>query len=547
MFKGFLSGVFWGCMVGGLVLAVLSLYAPLPIGVMQKEASIEAVEPVVEPKLEPVEAPADTKEEPAVEEEPDGSESGALEVPVEEPVKVAENTEAVVSVIDPVEVVAAAEGAQEVVLKAPSVDTEVAALVAPQLSDSVIRLPQIGSTRTKSPKLPNSVVVVDRSISDTPTVSPQNPVKEPPVIALNEAPEDLRVAALSQSGPSPRIIQVDDKVPSRLRPLLNAPEIGELTPSAVATPSIVRVSVVTTINKAVVLPQIDSINDQTVEDVSSDTPIGVPVEPILNPLEQSGIKVVTGRLPTITRNSTTLAEPASLPSEAVLTNNPLIDYASVFNTNAQSLFSIVIIDSGDAGVPREQLLKSSYPITVAIDPTAPNAAAIMQDYRDAGKEVVVLINDLPESAGPGDVAVAIEGYLNILDQAIAIMDPLDARLRENSNLLRPVLGTIENSGHGLVTYAKGLNTARQNARRVGVPSALVFRILDGEGERAPKIKRYLKRAAFNAGRDGSVVVVGHSYPETMTALLEWALEQNNSSLALAPLSAILKSDISQGS
>ncbi len=48
MFRGFLSGLFWGSMVGALVLAVLSLYAPLPSSQADAEVGAQAPAAVAE-------------------------------------------------------------------------------------------------------------------------------------------------------------------------------------------------------------------------------------------------------------------------------------------------------------------------------------------------------------------------------------------------------------------------------------------------------------------------------------------------------------------
>jgi len=53
------------------------------------------------------------------------------------------------------------------------------------------------------------------------------------------------------------------------------------------------------------------------------------------------------------------------------------------------------------------------------------------------------------------------------------------------------------------------------------------------------ITRYLDRAAFAAGQEGQVIVVGHTYSDTVTALFSWALGSRSENVALAPVSAVL--------
>ena len=190
-------------------------------------------------------------------------------------------------------------------------------------------------------------------------------------------------------------------------------------------------------------------------------------------------------------------------------------------------------------MPREELLQIDVPFSIAIDPTAQNATEIAQSYRDAGFEVLALASDLPVAAEPSDVAVALTGYFEVLNQSVALLDPVDARIQKNRNLLQPVLGAIRDSGHGLITYEQGLNTAQRAAQREGIASATVFRVLDAEREQAPLIKRYLSRAAFTASNDGAVVVVGHTYPETVSAVVDWAQNQKGEDLSVVPVSQIM--------
>jgi polysaccharide deacetylase 2 family uncharacterized protein YibQ len=53
------------------------------------------------------------------------------------------------------------------------------------------------------------------------------------------------------------------------------------------------------------------------------------------------------------------------------------------------------------------------------------------------------------------------------------------------------------------------------------------------------MRRYLDRAAFKAAQEGTAMVVGTLRPETLAALLEWTIEGRASTIALAPVSAVL--------
>jgi polysaccharide deacetylase 2 family uncharacterized protein YibQ len=562
MFKGFLSGLFWGGMLGALVLAVLSLYAPLPtlqantgagvqtpaaVASSDEQAPTETTEPAQEDATpEPVDATTEDQSgalteptAPTPEIETAQAVEETLEIAVDEGVAANEDVVAAEETLPPV-VDPAADNAPKIAAK---VDT-------PSFSDttdiSSVKLPQVSDAVVETPTVPNSITLKDDEPADQPLIVADKPFSSLPATVLKTSPDALGFADDVAVQQAPRLGENSDDATVTTTTALVAPVISELVPSPVNNPSAIRVAGLPT-PRVIKLPQVGVAQTQEVTEVSSDTPIGVEVEPIENPVAAKPVQVVTGRLPTIgstPQTPTPQIVPTNTPDAETPSRGALTDHAIPFTSNAQSLFSIVIIDVGNEGVDREQLLNSSYPITVAIDPSVPDAAALMAQYRAAGIEVVALLNDLPPSAAPGDVAVAISGYFGVLDQAVAVMEPLDRRLQNNRELLEPVLGAISDTGHGLMTYEQGLNATQRSAQRLGVPSAAVFRVLDAEGEKSAKIKRYLKRAAFNAGRDGSVVVVGRSYAETMTAILEWALENNDVTLSLAPISAVLKADLS---
>jgi len=123
--------------------------------------------------------------------------------------------------------------------------------------------------------------------------------------------------------------------------------------------------------------------------------------------------------------------------------------------------------------------------------------------------------------------------------AIGYVDRAESGLATNRNAQKQVLSILAESGQGLLLYDRGLNSALSAAEREGVPATLIFRALDAEREAAPTIRRYLDRAAFKAAQDGQVVMVGHTYPDTIAALMEWALDGRAEAVTLAPVSAIL--------
>ncbi len=53
------------------------------------------------------------------------------------------------------------------------------------------------------------------------------------------------------------------------------------------------------------------------------------------------------------------------------------------------------------------------------------------------------------------------------------------------------------------------------------------------------IRRFLDQAAFKAGQEGAVIMLGRLRPDTISALLLWGLQDRANSVALVPVSAVL--------
>lgn len=264
--------------------------------------------------------------------------------------------------------------------------------------------------------------------------------------------------------------------------------------------------------------------------------------------------VTTGRLPSMadtpdtpeTNAETRAATPpdetdAADGGEAEDTRPPLERFATAFdNPEGKPLMSIVLIDDGDSAVGLEALSGFPYPISFAIDPGWPGAAEAARRYREAGFETLAMAY-LPPGASPADTEVAMQAQMAAVPNAVAVFEAPDADLQSNRDASEQLASILSASGHGLVMYPQGLNTAQKLIAKDGVPSATLFRDFDDKGQDATVIRRFLDQAAFKAGRDeGGVIMVGRLRPDTISALLLWGLQDRASSVALAPVSAILR-------
>ncbi|BAQ69570.1 hypothetical protein NHU_02419 [Rhodovulum sulfidophilum] len=202
------------------------------------------------------------------------------------------------------------------------------------------------------------------------------------------------------------------------------------------------------------------------------------------------------------------------------------------------LLSLVLIDIGAEGLDRQTLLTFPFPVTFVLDPAAPDAEAAMAAYREAGYEVAVLGSGLADLAP--EAAARLGEALDRIDGSIALVTPEEGGFEGDRDLSGAVLGLLEASGHGLVTADKGPNDALRAAEQAGLREAGIFQTLDDAGQDAETIQRMLNRAVLEARQTGHAVIVGHSHPETVTAIYAWALLSGPADAVLAPLSAVLR-------
>lgn len=201
------------------------------------------------------------------------------------------------------------------------------------------------------------------------------------------------------------------------------------------------------------------------------------------------------------------------------------------------LMAIVLIDD-DKSLGVEALSELGFPVSMAIDPAAPDAAEKMARHRAAGREVVALA-DLPAAASARDAEVSLAVWLEILGQSVALLEGDGPGIQGSRELSDQVTAIADAAGRGLIFRDNGLNTAQKLAARDGVPSAVLFRDFDGAGQSPTVMRRFLDQAAFRAGQQGAVIMLGRVRPDTISALALWGLQDRAERVALAPVSAVL--------
>jgi polysaccharide deacetylase 2 family uncharacterized protein YibQ len=231
------------------------------------------------------------------------------------------------------------------------------------------------------------------------------------------------------------------------------------------------------------------------------------------------------------------------PENTEADTRPIRIYAQPFeNPEGKPLMGIVLMDTGadldaaEIGLPA--LSSFPYPVSFAVDASLIDAAQRVERYRAEGFDVLAMV-DLPQGGRPTDAEVSISVALNGMPEIVGVLEGTGVGLQGSREVADQVTRILQASGHGLVAQSKGLNSMLKLALKEGVPAAPVFRDFDSQNQQPRVIRRFLDQAAFKAGQEGGVIMLGRLRPETIEALLVWGLADRAGSVALAPVSAVL--------
>ena len=378
-----------------------------------------------------------------------------------------------------------------------------------------VEQPQTGSAATLTEPDPLLSGESARAAEDAPVLP--NPQALAPMIP-DDSPDAEVSAAAQQETPGPVGVPATD-VPATDVPATEAPstqaepdaptEEAQSTPRVLPVPETRSATVGTTPPGTAVRPQ-----------------IGRPANSLIPRTDPAG--------------PDTLVQNGSAPG---VDDRPIRRFAQPFENNeALPLMSIVLIDTGtdldasEIGLPA--LSSFPYPVSFAVDAGLPDAAERVARYRDEGFDVLAMV-DLPQGAQPTDAEVSLSVVLSGMPEIVGVLEGTSEGLQGSREVADQVTRILQDSGHGLVTQSKGLNSMPKLAVKEGVPAAPVFRDFDSEGQTPRVIRRFLDQAAFKAGQEGGVIMLGRLRPETIEALLVWGLADRAGSVALAPVSAVL--------
>jgi hypothetical protein len=161
-------------------------------------------------------------------------------------------------------------------------------------------------------------------------------------------------------------------------------------------------------------------------------------------------------------------------------------------------------------------------------------------WRALGFEVVAIapgagVGAFRRGQNTDDVPLQLEAIFSAVPEAVAVVDPPGGELPKDSQLVRAVLAGLKTTGHGLLTQAGGINSAGDLADEAGVPNGSVTRQI----EAVDAVAFAMSRAALQAGRMGSAVIMADTGTEMVQAVVQWLLSPQARAVALAPVSAAI--------
>ena len=267
-------------------------------------------------------------------------------------------------------------------------------------------------------------------------------------------------------------------------------------------------------------------------------------------LPSLGTAAKSSRFKTIGETDTSesaVAEKAENKEENEPNLGALARNANEFPVTDTPLVSIILLDDGRIFSQLKSLKTLNLPLTIAVSLDDADAAERAAQYRAAGFEILTMSPrnvQLSLSGGQTDdqVATLLDQYFEIMPQSVGLIDRPSANLQKDQRLSRYVVEHFSKTGHGLITYAGGLNGTKRIADQENVSSGSVFRFLDKSGEAGPIITQHLDRAAREARSKGSAIVMATPSDATLSTLVSWSLSTKARAIRMAPISASLLKD-----
>jgi hypothetical protein len=216
--------------------------------------------------------------------------------------------------------------------------------------------------------------------------------------------------------------------------------------------------------------------------------------------------------------------------------------------------AIIMDDLGRSLPQAHKLLALSQPVTLAILPGEPHAAAVANAAHAAGREVMLHAPMEPQGypvVDPGDDALllsqsedelrpALLALLARVPHAVGVNNHMGSRFTEDERGMGVVMEVLRQHGLFFVdSLTSNGSVASRMAQGAGVPVLRRDLFLDNVAE-VRAIVREIEHLADKARRNGSALGICHPYPETFAALQQELPRLAREGIVFVDVRALLK-------
>ncbi|WQG59219.1 divergent polysaccharide deacetylase family protein [Pseudomonas sp. RTB3] len=212
---------------------------------------------------------------------------------------------------------------------------------------------------------------------------------------------------------------------------------------------------------------------------------------------------------------------------AVLCSLAGVAHATPAGESQKAYLTLAIIDDLGQNLPRDRrVLALPGPVTTAIMPDTPHAADFAREAHRAGK-TVILHMPMDPATGPfawhpelplAELEKRLNAALLAVPYAVGINNHMGSRMTAEPEAMTWLVAELQRRHLFLLDSRTSASTvAAAEAQRIGLASLSRDIFLDDE-RTAAAITAQFEAAIKLAHKQGSVVMIGHPYPQTLAVL-----------------------------
>ena len=196
-------------------------------------------------------------------------------------------------------------------------------------------------------------------------------------------------------------------------------------------------------------------------------------------------------------------------------------------SESHKAYLTLIIDDLGQNLPRDRrVLALPGPVTTAIMPDTPHAAEFAREAHKAGK-IVILHMPMDPATGPfawhpelpiEELGKRLDAAFKAVPYTAGINNHMGSRMTAQPEAMAWLMGELQRRNKFFVDSRTSAQTvAAAQAQKIGLASLSRDVFLDDERTEAA-IGAQLEIAIRLAQKQGSVVIIGHPYPQTLAVL-----------------------------